>query len=139
MSTQPTPAAPPAPGTERGGWTNWLKPILGAIAGLFSGAVMMYMSPLLDKVFRPAKPVAIFRADAEGLTVTFHNLSQGAHNGWWDFGDGSPLELIDRDEESVSHTYAAAGEYTTKLQVRNSLGEPDERTQTLHLEVQEGE
>ncbi len=136
MADQPAPAAPPA--KEPAGWTAWLKPVLGAVAGLFSGAVMMYMSPLLDKVFKPAKPVANFAVDHEGLTVTFHNRSMGVHAGWWDFGDGSPLELVQPTQEIVTHAYAEPGDYTIKLQVRNSLGEPDERTVNLHLDTHNG-
>src|SRR5262245_21573506 len=114
----PTAATPPA-AAEAKGWTAWIKPILGALAGLFSGAVMMYLSPLLDKVFKPAKPIANFAADPGGTTVSFHNRSQGFHSGWWDFGDGSPLELIQPEQEIVTHTYVNPGDYTVKLVVRN--------------------
>jgi PKD repeat protein len=127
----------PSTANPRACWTAWLKPIFGALAGLFSGAVMMYLSPLLDKVFRPAKPVANFAADAEGMSVTFHNRSQGVHNGWWDFGDGSPLELIQAKEDIVNHTYTNPGDYSAKLVVRNCLGDSDERAVTLHLDERE--
>src|SRR4051812_5850397 len=131
MSDKPVASAG---GTERAGWIAWLKPVIGALAGLLSGAVMMYLSPLLDKVFKRAKPVANFAADADGLSVTFHNLSQGFHNGWWDFGDGSPLELVQPDQDLVTHAYEEAGSYTAKLVVRNLLGEPDERSFSLKLD-----
>jgi PKD repeat protein len=136
MADQPATAPAASPASK---WTAWVKPVLGTVAGLFSGALVMYMSPLLDKVFKPAKPVANFAADHEGLTVTFHNRSQAHQTGWWDFGDGSPLEMVQPDQEVVTHTYEKPGDYTIKLLVRNSLGEPDERSTTLRLNSHHGE
>src|SRR5262245_35844903 len=92
-----------------------VKTILGTTAGLLSGAFMMYLSPLLDKVVKPAKPVANFAVEHEGLTVTFHNRSAGNGDGWWDFGDGSPLEPVSSKQDVITHTYRAPGAYTAKL------------------------
>jgi PKD repeat protein len=134
-----TPSAPPAeaaPGSKKGAW---LKAAIGTLAGLFSGAVMMYLSPLLDKVLKPAKPVANFAVEHEGTTVTFHNRSMHGQSGWWDFGDGSPLEPVVPGQEVIAHTYASPGDYTAKLSVRNLIGEPDERTVTLNLDGTRGE
>src|SRR5919197_2762134 len=134
-----TPSAPPAeatPGSKKGAW---LKAAIGTLAGLFSGAVMMYLSPLFDKVLKPAKPVANFAVEHEGTTVTFHNRSMHGQSGWWDFGDGSPLEPVVAGQEVVTHTYTSPGDYTAKLSVRNLIGEPDERTVTLHLDGTHGE
>src|SRR5438045_1217889 len=71
---------------------GWFKAILTSIFGLFSGACLMYLSPLVDKVIKPSKPVANFAYQAQGLKVTFQNRSTGGQEGWWDFGDGSALE-----------------------------------------------
>src|SRR5262245_39147079 len=91
---------------------------LGALAGLCSGAFLMYLTPLVDRVFKPSPPVANFEARAEGLTVHFHNLSGGGGlSGWWDFGDGSPLVPLVEDQD-VSHTYTKAGGYSAKLSLR---------------------
>src|SRR5438128_1815112 len=84
------------------------------LAGPMSGAFMMYLSPLLDKVVKPAKPVANFAVDHQGTTVMFHNRSAGGSEGWWDFGDGSPLEPVLAGQEAVSHTYANPGAYIAK-------------------------
>lgn len=116
--------------------SGWLKAILGTFAGLFSGAVMMYLSPLLDKVVKPSKPVANFSIDLQDLTVTFSNKSTGGSQGWWDFGDGSPLEPVIAGQDIVSHTYANPGSYTAKLTLRNFLGDESERTVNVQLDHQ---
>src|SRR5262249_27005602 len=102
--------------------------------GLLSGAALMYLTPLVDRVIKPAPPLATFEARSEGLMVNLHNLSgSGAGlEGWWDYGDGSPLvPLADQD---ASHTYPRAGDYTVHLSVRNLLGETSERSVPVHLE-----
>src|SRR5262245_37856789 len=114
---------------------GWLKAFYGTLAGVLSGAVMMYLSPLLDKVIKPAKPVANFAVDVEGLTVQFHNRSSSKADGWWDFGDGAPLEPVSADPETVQHTYVKPGTYMVKLKVRNLLNEESERTVTLNVET----
>jgi PKD repeat protein len=113
---------------------GWLKAAIGTAAGLFSGAAMMYLSPLIDKVVKPAKPVANFAVEHEGTTVTFQNRSTGTHGGWWDFGDGSALEPADPSQQTVTHTYANPGDYTAKLTVSNLLGDENERVVNLHLD-----
>ena len=113
--------------------SSWLKAIGGAFGGLVSGAIMMYASPLIDKFVKPAKPVANFKVDAEGTTATFHNISTGATEGWWDFGDGSALEPVVAGQETVTHTYPNTGEFTAKLSVRNLLGDQDDRTTAVKL------
>jgi PKD repeat protein len=124
-------AATPRKGGKLSGW---LKAAIGTVAGLLSGAAMMYISPLIDKVVKPAKPVANFAVEHEGTTVTFQNRSTGTHGGWWDFGDGSALEPVDPTQQTVSHTYASPGDYTAKLTVNNLLGDENERVVNLHLD-----
>ncbi|OAI45204.1 hypothetical protein AYO44_13020 [Planctomycetaceae bacterium SCGC AG-212-F19] len=114
---------------------SFVKAALGTIAGLMSGAFMMYLSPLLDKVVKPAKPVANFAVDMQGLTVAFHNRSSAKGSGWWDFGDGSPLEPLTADRDTVTHTYAKPGTYTVKLSLRNILNEESERSVTVNLDA----
>lgn len=117
-----------------GKMSSWFKGIIGATAGLMSGAFMMYFSPLLDKVVKPAKPVANFAVDVSGMTVTFYNRSTNGGDGWWDFGDGSPLEPVSSKQETLTHTYAAPGNYIAKLALRNVLNEESDRTVTLQLD-----
>ena len=118
----------------RGKLSTWLKTLIGTIAGLLGGAFMMYVSPLLDRVVKPSRPVANFAIDHEGRTVTLINHSSGGSEGWWDFGDGSPLEPLVFKQLSISHTYPAPGNYVAKLTLRNLLGEESERTVNVQLD-----
>lgn len=113
---------------------GWLKTIFGAIAGLFGGAAMMYVSPLVDRIVKPPKPMANFSVETQGLTAQFHNRSTGGTDGWWEFGDGSPLEPLLPDQPTISHTYTNSGTYTAKLILRNFIGDENERTVTVQLE-----
>ena len=112
-----------------------LKTLLGTMAGLFSGAFMMYVSPLIDKVVKPAKPVANFGIDRNGLTVTFYNQSSGGSEGWLDFGDGTPLEPVSPKQATISHTYANPESYFAKLTWRNLIGDESERTVKIDLDA----
>jgi PKD repeat protein len=120
--------------TVRTKLSTWLKTLLGAAAGLLSGAFMMYVSPLLDRVVKPAPPVANFAIDHDGMNVTFYNRSSGDSAGWWDFGDGSSLEPLNPNQESIAHTYLTPGNYVAKLSVRNLLGDANERTVNVQLD-----
>src|SRR6266849_5833345 len=100
---------------------GWLKTLFGTMLGLASGAAAMYISPLVNGVIKPGRPLANFAVETDGLTATFHNRYTG--EGWWDFGDGSPLEPAMHDQASLSHTYPRPGTYTAKLTVRNFIGE----------------
>ncbi len=113
--------------------SGWFKAILGAIGGVLSGAAVMWVSPWVDKVVKPAKPIANFAVEHTGLTVTFRNHSVGGSEGRWDFGDGSPLEFIKPDEPAVKHSYPRTGTYQAKLILKNSLGEESERAVTVEL------
>src|SRR5579871_1269232 len=110
------------------------KSTFGTLAGLLSGAAMMYVSPLLDKVIKPAKPVANFAVDHNGTTVTFYNHSSGTGDGWLDFGDGSPLEPISPKQSVITHNYPKADSYFAKLTWRNLLGDENERTVKIDLD-----
>lgn len=120
--------------TAKGKLSSWFKAAVGGVAGIMSGAFMMYFSPLLDKVVKPAKPVANFAVDVSGTSVTFYNRSSGNGEGWWDFGDGSPLEPVTSKQETVTHTYAVTGSYIAKLSLRNLLNEESDRTVTIQLD-----
>jgi PKD repeat protein len=118
------------------GKSGWFKAAVGSVAGLMSGAFLMYVSPLVERVVRPDAPVANFEARTDGLKVTFANLSLGKGlEGWWDFGDGSPLLPLEPERDSVTHFYQKPGDYTVKLSVRNVLGDSNERSVPLHIEA----
>ena len=119
---------------EAAGKKSWWKGILGAIGGMISGVVVMYLTPWVDKVAKPAKPVANFSLDYDGATVRFHNLSPTRVEGWWDFGDGSPLVPVSTDSEFINHTYPRLGDYTAKMSLRNQLGEEDDRSVPIHID-----
>ena len=119
---------------EAAGKKSWWKGILGAIGGMISGVVIMYLTPWVDKVAKPAKPLANFSVTADGTTVHFQNQSQPRGDGWWDFGDGSPLVPVSTDSEFINHTYPRLGDYTAKMSLRNQLGEEDDRSVPIHID-----
>src|SRR4051812_25854088 len=92
---------------------GWLKAVVGTFAGLLGGSAMMYVSPLVDKVIKPGKPLANFAFEASGLDVTFHNKAAGG-DGYWDFGDGSALEPTTAAAD-LTHKFPKPGTYTVKL------------------------
>ncbi len=118
---------------EQKSFRGWLKTILGTLTGLISGAAFMYVTPLVDRIAKPARPLANFAVETDGLTATFHNRYTG--EGWWDFGDGSPLEPATVKQDSVAHTYSKPGTYPAKLIVRNFVGEEHERAVALNVTV----
>jgi PKD repeat protein len=70
----------------------------------------------------PPPPVAGFSANPTGgvapLTVSFTDTSTGEITGWsWTFGDGSTST-----EQSPTHEYTAAGDYTVQLTVTGPGG-----------------
>jgi PKD repeat protein len=93
----------------------------------------MYITPLVNKAIQPPKPVANFKVEHDGLNVRIHNLSN-AHQGTWDFGDGSPLQAVTAENEFVTHTFPGPGEYTVKLTVHNILNEENDRTVVVKLD-----
>jgi hypothetical protein len=86
---------------------------------------------VVDSVVKPTKPVANFAAAPDGLTLACQNHATG-ESGWWDFGDGSPLEPF-APEQPITHAYAKPGTYHVKLTVRNYLGEENERAVPVEI------
>jgi hypothetical protein len=109
---------------------NKVRGLVKALAvggvGLGGGVVATYATAVVDKVAKPSKPVANFALSSEGLTVTLQNHAVG-ESGWWDFGDGSPLEPFDPNKPAT-HTYPKPGSYSIKLTVRSFLGDEAERS-----------
>jgi hypothetical protein len=70
---------------------------------------------------RIMKPTAGFTSGVSPLnpkTINFTNTAVYGIKYVWDFGDGSPVMVTSNAKnETVSHTYAAAGSYTIKLTV----------------------
>jgi PKD repeat protein len=114
--------------------SGWLKAGMTTVLGLLSGAVLTYLSPLINNAVKPPKPLANFEYQANGLEVTFQNRCSGGHDGWWDFGDGSALQPFVTDQPSIKHVYGKPGNYTVKLALRNLIDEENDRSITVALE-----
>ena len=65
------------------------------------------------------------------FTVNFNDLSVGATNWNWDFGDGGTSAA-----QNPSHTYTAIGNYTVKLIVTNINGCSDSITKNQFVRIQ---
>lgn len=102
-----------------------IRTLVIGFLGLCSGAFATYATAIFDSVVKPL-PVANFAIAADGLTITCQNHASG-DNGWWDFGDGSPLEPFDSEQPAATHAYAKPGTYSVKLVVRNVLGKESNR------------
>ncbi len=119
----PAPTSHSTPAKKSGGW---LRAVLIGTLGLGGGAAATYVTAVVDRVVKPTKPVANFATAPDGLTLACQNHASG-ESGWWDFGDGTPLEPYAPDQH-VTHAYAKPGSYTVKLTVRNYIGDENERT-----------
>jgi hypothetical protein len=121
------PAAHPAPAShDKPAKHGWLKAGVLGLLGLVGGGVGTYLTAVVENVVKPPKPVANFAVASDGLTINFQNHASG-ESGWWDFGDGSPLEPF-TPERPAAHAYSKPGSYTVKLTVRNYLGDENERS-----------
>ncbi len=116
----------------RGTVSGWIKGAIGLVLGVGSGAAVMYSNAIVDRVIKPSKPLANFAVAADGLNVTCQNHAAG-ESGWWDFGDGSPLEAFDPAQPAVAHAYPKPGNYSVKLTVRNFLAEENDRSVAVDL------
>src|SRR5207248_7060795 len=114
--------------------SGWIKALVTSLFGIVSGAAIMYLTPLVNNVVKPAKPVPNFAQQANSLTVTFNNRSTGGSQGWWDFGDGAALEPFEPSKDAITHTYARPGNYNVKLSLQNILGEESERSVLINLD-----
>lgn len=119
---------------KRSSIPGWLKAGGTSVFGLISGAVLMYLTPLVNSAIKPAEPVANFGFQAQGLAVTFQNRSTNATDGWWDFGDGSALEPFSPQQSTIAHTYATPDSYLVKLSLTNVFNEKSDRTVTVKLD-----
>jgi PKD repeat protein len=109
-------------------FVHWFRTGLTTVFGLVSGACLMYFSGVINYVIKPAKPLANFETQVNGLKVVFHNRCTGGNDGWWDFGDGTALEPYVATQQTVEHTYTRASGYSIKLSLRNLFGDENERT-----------
>ena len=109
----------------------------GGIAGLFVAGGLMWFTPLVDRFVKPAKPLANFATEEgnDSLTVTFKNLSQHAKEAKWDFGDGSPLEIVGGSDAEIKHKFKKPNTYKVKLVVKNVVDQEDSRESLIAVGV----
>lgn len=112
---------------------GFVKAILSSVLGLLGGAVLMYVSPLVNNAIKPPRPVPNFSFHLDGPTATFNNRSTGGTQGWWDFGDGSALEPFSPNQGAITHRFPSAGTYSVKLSLHNLIGEEAERTVSINV------
>lgn len=110
-----------------------IKALTAGAVGLGGGVIATYATAIVDHVAKPDKPLANFAVIADGLTVTCQNHATG-DSGWWDFGDGSPLDPFAADQPAT-HTYQKPGDYAVKLTVQNFLGQESERSVPVDLKA----
>lgn len=81
----------------------------------------------------PRPPVADFNYNANGLQVSYNNLSTDPDNDIasyaWDLGDGSSST-----EQNPVHTYAQEGTYSVSLEVTDAGGRTDSKTLSVVVE-----
>ncbi len=101
----------------------------GGIVGLVVAGGLMWFTPLIDRFVKPAKPLANFATEEgeDALAVTFKNLSQNAKEAKWDFGDGTPLEIVNGTQAELKHKFKKANTYKVKLVVKNVADQEDSR------------
>ena len=117
------------------GLSTLLQVVSSTVVGLLSGAVLVYLSPLLNNAIKPPRPVPNFAYTAEGTQVTFANSSTGGTQGWWDFGDGTPLEPFSPNQADLVHKFPGPGSYTVKLVLSNLIGEDADRSVSLKIDA----
>jgi PKD repeat protein len=110
---------------------------VGGVIGLISAGVLMWFTPLIDRFIKPPQPIANFETveSGDGLNVTFKNLSQNAKEARWDFGDGSPLQILPGTQAEVEHKYKKANSYTVTLIVKNVSDQEDKRVNSIAVGV----
>ncbi|KPH64532.1 S8 family serine peptidase [Pseudoalteromonas porphyrae] len=81
-------------------------------------------------------PVARFSASVNAKQVTFSNAStddKGISSYSWSFGDGNSSTA-----ENPTHTYAADGSYSVTLEVTDTAGQVNQRSQTVKISTAVG-
>lgn len=110
--------------------------VFGGLVGLIVTGGLMWFTPFIDRFVKPAKPLANFASEETAdLTVSFKNLSQNAKQAKWDFGDGSPLEVVPGDVPEVKHKFKKANSYKVKLVVSNVANQEDSRESLIAVGV----
>ena len=111
------------------------KAIMSSIVGLISGAVLMYVSPLVNSAIKPPRPMPNFSYAVEGTQVVFNNRSTGASTGWWEFGDNTAQEPFNPNMAEVAHKFPGPGVYPVKLTLHNFIGEEADRVVQVKIET----
>ena len=104
-------------GTSNGMWTN------GTGGNAYWDTIVKKSTRFFWQLHKPG---AAFTFQANGMTVSFNDQSQGALAWQWSFGDGASSTL-----RNPVHTYAAAGVYAVSLYISNDIQSWDTLTQQI--------
>ncbi len=80
-----------------------------------------------------------FESDTNPTTQTdiWFEFSQGFKTGEWDFGDGSPVLKVDKQNKKAVHRYEKPGHYMVKGTFTNSCGYTETFYETLSIDSAE--
>jgi len=118
------------PAAEKKG-SGWMTAAFIGLIGVGGGVAGTYATAVVNQVVKPTRPVANFSISTDGLTVSCRNHASG-DSGWWDFGDGTPLEPF-AAEKPIAHVYTKPGNFTIKLTVRNYFADENERSVPVEI------
>ena len=112
--------------TSPGTYTIWTYNNFGYCTDSATKEIIVNPKPIVD--FTSADTTKC----QPSLTVNFQNLSTGAVNWQWDFGDGSPISTA----QHPTHTYNNYGNYTVKLIATSSSGCTDSIIKPAFIKIQ---
>lgn len=107
------------------------------VVGLVVAGGLMWFTPFIDRFVKPAKPLANFASEEteSQLTIVFKNLSKNAKQAKWDFGDGSPLEIVEGNVPELKHKFKKPNTYKVRLVVSNVANQEDVRESLIAVGV----
>ena len=104
-------------GTSNGMWTN------GTGGNAYWDTIIQKSTRFFWQLHKPA---AAFSYQANGMTISFSDQSQGAVAWQWNFGDGASGTL-----PNPVHTYSTAGVYSVSLYISNDIQSWDTLSQQI--------
>ncbi len=108
----------PDSSTEENPSSTWSTP--GAYLVTLVATNAAGSTTFTDTVVVNSLPTASFNYQLAGLSVVFSNLSQGANQFEWTFGDGGTS-----NEVNPTHTYVQGGMYNVRLRATNACGQSE--------------
>ncbi len=111
------PGGTPASSTEKNPTVSYGSPGTYSVTLIASNSAGSDTMVRADVVSILPRPIAAFQASAVGVDVYITNLSTGATQFFWEFGDGTTSTL-----PAPTHTYAASGQYVITLIATGACG-----------------